>query len=70
MHNLIYAQECASIVKYCYQHCLLMKLIKLLFAVHYLLLLSTFALQTFLISIITFQIDKKNALVCFELVRK
>ena len=42
--------------------CLIKKLIKVLFTVHYLLLLSSFAFQTLLIRVITFQIDIKRTL--------
>ena len=60
--NLIQPQQTSSIVKYCYQHCLTKEIIKMLFTVHYLLLLSSFAFQTLLIRVITFQIDKKRML--------
>ena len=53
---------------YCYQRCLIKKLIKMLFAVYYLLLLSSFAFKTLLIRVITLQIDIKNALACNKLV--
>ena len=42
--------------------CLIKKLIKVLFTVHYILLLSSFAFQTLLIRVITFQIDIKRTL--------
>ena len=47
-------------LKYCYQNCWIQDLIKMLFNVHYLLLLTSFAFQTFLIRVITFQIDIKE----------
>ena len=58
--NLIKPQLEPSIVKYCQQHDLIKELIKILLAVHCSLLLSSFAFQTLLIRVITFQIDIKR----------
>ena len=49
VRNLLKPRQSPSIVKYCYQLCSIKKLIKMLFTVHYLLLLSSLAFQTLLI---------------------
>ena len=59
MRNLIKPPTKTFLVECCYQRRLVKKLIKLLFAVQYLLLLSSFTFQTLQIRVITFQIDAK-----------
>ena len=51
-----------TILKYCYQHYLIKKLIMMLFTLHCILLLSSFPFQTLLIRLITFKIDAKRML--------
>ena len=68
--NLIKHLPEPSIVKYCFQHRLIKKLIKMLFNVHSALLPSSFTFQTLLIRVITFPNCYKNALACKRLVRK